>query len=107
EQQASLWIATSELPSTPVNAFYRRLDHELTRSGFGDKVQALCEYCETDLSRGGRPGIDPEAYFKMQMIGFFENLPSERAIAARCADSLSSGSSCITGRMRRRRAIRD
>jgi len=90
EQQASLWIATSELPSTPVNAFYRRLDRELTRSGFGDKVRALCEpFYETDRSRGGRPGIDPEVYFKMQMIGFFENLPSERAIAARCADSLS------------------
>ncbi len=38
---------------------------------------------------GGRPGIDPAVYFKMLMIGFFENLPSERAIASRCADSLS------------------
>ena len=28
-------------------------------------------------------------YFKMLMVGFFENLRSERAIAARCADSLS------------------
>ena len=27
--------------------------------------------------------------FKMLMVGFFENLRSERAIAARCADSLS------------------
>ena len=25
----------------------------------------------------------------MLMVGFFENLPSERAIATRCADSLS------------------
>ena len=28
-------------------------------------------------------------YFKMLMVGFFENLRSERAIAARCEDSLS------------------
>jgi transposase len=42
-----------------------------------------------DVSQGGRPGIDPVVYFKMLMIGFFENLASERAIAARCADSLA------------------
>jgi transposase len=35
------------------------------------------------------PGIDPVVYLKMLMVGFFENLPSERAIAARCEDSLS------------------
>ncbi|MDQ8192348.1 transposase [Roseibacillus persicicus] len=39
--------------------------------------------------KAGRPGIDPAVYFKMLIIGFFENLPSERAIASRCADSLS------------------
>jgi hypothetical protein len=50
----------------------------------------LCEpFYVADSSRGGRPGIDPEVYFKMLMVGFFENLPSERGIAARCADSLS------------------
>ena len=38
----------------------------------------------------GRPGIDLGAfYLKMIMVGFFEDLPSERAIAARCADSMS------------------
>ena len=59
-------------------------------SGFGDAVRALSEpYYEMDRSRGGRPGIDPEVYFKMQMVGFFEGIASERGIAARCADSLS------------------
>lgn len=90
DPQSSFWIATSDLPSTPANAFYQRLGRALDDSGFGDAVRALCEpFYETDRSRGGRPGIDPEVYFKMQMVGFFENLPSERAIAARCADSLS------------------
>ena len=37
----------------------------------------------------GRPGIDPVVYRKMIMVGFFEDLPSERAIAARGADSMS------------------
>jgi len=35
------------------------------------------------------PGIDPVVDLKMRMVGFFENLRSERAIAARCEDSLS------------------
>ena len=90
EEQAGLWIATSDLPSTPATAFYQRVDRALSKSGFGAGVRALCEpYYTNDASRGGRPGIDPEVYFKMQMVGFFENLPSERAIASRCEDSLS------------------
>jgi len=89
-EQASFWIATSELPKTAANSFYHRLDRALAEADFGDAVRALCApYYNQDSSVGGRPGIDPEVYFKMQMVGFFENLPSERAIAARCADSLS------------------
>lgn len=89
-QQSTFWIPTCDLPSTPANSFYQKLDRALSKSGFGDSVRALCApFYASDVSSGGRPGIDPEVYFKMQMIGFFENLPSERAIAARCADSLS------------------
>lgn len=86
----ALWIATHELPATPVNTFYQQLDRALAAVGFGDAVRALCApFYVMDASRGGRPGIDPEVYFKMQMIGFFEGIASERGIAARCADSLS------------------
>ena len=90
EPQGSLWIATSEMPTTPAHGFYERLERALGKAGFGDTVRAICApLYETDASCGGRPGIDPEVYFKMLMIGFFENLASERAIAARCADSFS------------------
>ncbi len=90
EPQPNLWIATSDLPTTPANAFYQRLERALAKCGFGATVRALCEpFYESDTRVGGRPGIDPEVYFKMLMVGFFENLASERAIAARCSDSLS------------------
>jgi transposase len=86
----SLWIATSDLPTTPASSFYQKLDGVLAERQFGDRVRQLCTpYYEMDARQGGRPGIDPEVYFKMLMVGFFENLASERAIAARCADSLS------------------
>jgi transposase len=86
----ALWIATTELPQTPAGGFYQRLDGALRKIGFGDAVRTLCApYYEADGGQGGRPGIDPEVYFKMQMVGFFEHLRSERGIAARCADSLA------------------
>lgn len=86
----ALWIATSDLPATPATSFYQTLDGVLAARQFGDRVRELCaRFYNRTTSKGGRPGIDPEVYFKMLMVGFFENLASERAIAARCADSLS------------------
>ncbi len=90
DPQASLWIVTSEVRTTAANEFYRRLDQQLADSGFGDAVRLLCKpFYKQDEGTGGRPGIDPVVFFKMQMVGFFEGMPSERAIASRCADSLS------------------
>ena len=37
----------------------------------------------------GRPGIVQVVYFRMQLMGYFEGLNSERGIAWRCADPLS------------------
>lgn len=90
EPQETMWLPTADIVTTPANSFYQKLDHALGAFGFGDQVRALCApyYC-ADASRGGHPGIDPEVYFKMLIIGFFENIASERGIAARCADSLS------------------
>jgi transposase len=86
----ALWIPTSALPTTPATSFYQRLERALQQARFGDRLRSACApYYEMDRSKGGQPGIDPEVYFKMLMVGFFENIPSERGIAARCADSLA------------------
>lgn len=77
------------LPAAAAGRFYRKLDETLEAIGFAGKVREICRPAYCDTSAGGRPGIDPAVYFKMLMIGFFENLPSERAIASRCADSFS------------------
>jgi len=90
EEAPAFWIATSDLPTTPAHSFYQKLDQVLTACQFGAEVRRLAApFYDMDASKGGQPGIDPEVYFKMLLVGFFENLPSERAIAARCADSLS------------------
>ena len=37
----------------------------------------------------GRPSLAPGGYFRLLLVGYFEGLDSERAIAWRAADSLS------------------
>ena len=89
DDQGEFWVRRSELPKAAAGAFYRKLDDTLDKIGFADGVRDICRPAYADAAAGGRPGIDPAVYFKMLMIGFFENLPSERSIASRCADSLS------------------
>ena len=61
----------------------------LRKMVFAQAVWQICEPAYAKAARGGRPGIDPVVYLKMLMVGFFEDLPSERAVASRCADSFS------------------
>jgi transposase len=90
EPAPSFWIARSDIPTTPANTFYRRVGAALHAAGFGDAVRQACAPSyEMDARKGGAPGIDPEVYFKMLAVGFFENIASERGIAARCADSFA------------------
>lgn len=87
ERQAELWIATGEIVETPGHAFYDRLNEVLGGAGFDRRVEHLCRR----YYRGhrGRPSMAPGVYFRMLLVGYFEGLDSERAIAWRVADSLS------------------
>ena len=64
------------------------MEQTLASFQFAVKVRKLCESAYSDSGRG-RPGVDPAVYFKMLMVDFFENIPSERGIAERCGDSIS------------------
>ena len=90
EEQRSMWITTSEIVRSPSSDYYDRLDQVLKEVEFGNRVRKMSEpYYSMEKSAGGRKGIDPEVYFKMLMVGFFENIGSERGIASRCADSIA------------------
>ena len=86
--QPEFWVATQQVAKSPKSTFYSKLDETLDSFDFAAKVREICApaYKQTGT---GRPGIDPVVYLKMLMVGFFEDLPSERGIAARCADSMS------------------
>ena len=89
-KQEQFWIEKRTLPAATASRFYERVDGNAQKDG-------LCPSSLADLRaslrQGGAPGVgqafDPVVYLKMLMVGFFEDLPSERAIASRCADSFS------------------
>jgi transposase len=86
-QQESMWVAAQELARSPGHVFYDKLNEVLEASRFDGVVEELCApYYAEEI---GRPSIRPGVYFRMLFIGYFEGLSSQRAIAWRCADSLS------------------
>ena len=81
-----MWVATRDLPRSAGHPFYVRLNGILDDAAFDDFVEARCARFYATV---GRPGLAPGRYFRMLLIGYFEGLDSERAIAWRAADSLS------------------
>ncbi len=87
EQQADLWLVTSDLARSPGHPFYERLNAVLREAEFDTRTEALCRPCYAEGK--GRPSLPPGVYFRMLLIGYFEGIDSERGIAWRCADSLA------------------
>lgn len=87
EQQPGMWVATTTLPRSAGHPFYTRLNALLAEAKFDEFAEAQCapHYAETL----GRPSIPPGVYFRMLLVGYFEGLDAQRAIAWRCSDSLA------------------
>ena len=82
-----MWVADADLPRTAGHPFYERLNRLLDESDFDAFVE---EQCAKFYAEGvGRPSLPPGRYFRMLLLGYFEGLESERAMAWRAADSLS------------------
>jgi transposase len=84
--QGKMWVTTSNLPKSPGHPFYRKLNELLGELDFDRRVEDLCAQY---YKKTGRPSIPPGIYFRMLILGYFEGLDSQRAIAWRCKDSLS------------------
>jgi transposase len=66
----------------PEEYFYRRLEARLDLSFVRELVAPL-------YAKGGRPSVDPQVFFKLQLVMFFEGLRSERELMKVAADRLS------------------
>jgi transposase len=86
-EQPPLWVATSDLPSSPGHPFYAKLSAILDAEGFDRFAEDQCRrfYAPTM----GRPSLEPGRYFRLLLVGYFEGLEAERGIAWRAADSLA------------------
>ncbi|MCP4052524.1 MAG: transposase, partial [Mesoflavibacter sp.] len=87
ESQSEMWLATDRVARSPGHPFYIRLNEVLKSASFDQQVEKLCATFYS--KKQGRPSLPPGVYFRMQLIGYFEGLDSERGIAWRCADSLA------------------
>lgn len=86
-RQATMWIATSDVPKTAAHPFYERLNRILDDAGFDRYVETQCARFYAPAM--GRPSLAPGRYFRLLLVGYFEGLDSERGIAWRAADSLA------------------
>jgi len=84
--QAWMWVATQDLPRRAAHPFYARLNQIFDQHYFDGFVEDLCERF---YAAEGRPGLPPGRYFRLLLIGYFEGLDAEPAIAWRAADSFA------------------
>lgn len=86
-RQSSMWVAAQDLPRSAAHPFYRRLNRVLEEAQFDAFVEGACVTFYAPVM--GRPSLAPGRYFRLVLLGYFEGLDSERAMAWRAADSLS------------------
>ena len=82
-----MMVTWAELPRSPGQVFYDRLQAELITAGFDGFVEVEC--ARYYAAGRGRPSLPPGRYFRMLLVGYFEGIDSERGLEWRCADSLS------------------
>ena len=87
DRQEGLWVAYTEVASSPGHPFYERLNGVLESEGFDGFVEKRC--AKFYAAQFGRPSLTPGIYFRSLLIGYFEGIGSERGIAWRLADSLA------------------
>jgi len=86
-EQSSLWVAASDLPTSPAHPFYTRLNTVLAAHDFDRFVEGVCREFYAPVM--GRPSLQPGRYFRLLLIGYFEGIDSERGIEWRATDSLA------------------
>lgn len=100
--QQQMFVTTTSLRS-PGHPFYVALNKLLAEAQFDEFVEKLCAPL---YSEGGRPSIPPGVYFRMLLVGYFENIDSQCGIAWRAVTACRCGPSWACMSRRRARIIR-
>src|ERR1700719_2986918 len=78
-EQASLWVASAELPKSPGHPFYTRLNALLDAADFDRFVEGQCARVYAPVMV--RPSLAAGRYFRWLLLGYFEEIASERGMA--------------------------
>jgi transposase len=89
QRQESLFISSDCLPQSDGHPFYQQLNSLLAEADFDRWIEGRCRQFYEQVETRGQPSIAPGVYFRMLLVGYFEDISSQRGIAWRCADSLS------------------
>src|SRR6266516_4326064 len=65
-RQPTMWVTTTDLPTTASHPFYTRLNQLLRDHGFDDFAEGECARFYADTM--GRPGLPPGIYFRLLLI---------------------------------------
>ncbi len=72
--QQELFLAADLLPRSAGHPFYQKLNLLLAEAGFDRWIENRCrQYYEED-DRRGQPSIPPGMYFRMLLVGYFEDI---------------------------------
>lgn len=76
-----LFISVNLLDLVPADNFYRRLQSQLD-------LQFIYKATQKYYGKEGQESIDPVVFFKLLLIGYLNNINSDRHLIAYCSDSL-------------------
>ena len=76
-KQASMWVATQDLPRSAAHPFYTRLNQISTSTTSKVRRRTMPRFYADD----GRPGLPPGRYFRLLLIGYFEGLDEAGILA--------------------------
>ena len=102
--QPPLWIATSDLPTSPGHPFYARLTTLLDGHHFDRFVEGLCDRFYAPVM--GRPSLAPGRYFRLLLVGYFEGIDSDAGLRGARRTRWRSAAFCGWPWTRRRPIIR-
>src|SRR6202166_4290193 len=88
-RQESLFIPADRLASSAGPPFYQKLNDLLAAAAFHSWTGRRCVAYYEQKEKRGQPSIPPGVYVRMLLVGYFENIDSQRGIVWRCAASVS------------------
>ncbi len=80
-RQEALFITATDLPKSAGHPFYKKLNQLLAEAKFDEWIERRCQRYYAHEEKRGQPSIPPGVYFRMLLVGYFENLDSQRGIA--------------------------